>query len=157
MNIYVKYHNPKCKFESYGNWIDLKASETIEFKKFEAKLIDLGISVKLPKYYQANIVPRSSTIKLGLLQANHYGVVDGPDNKSNGYSGNNDRYKFSAFAIKNTIIEEGTRICQFEIRPTMYAPWYVKLRWIFNNKYKFIEVDDLGNNNRGGFGSTGGK
>lgn len=156
MKIYIKYNNPNCKIESYGNWIDLKSAETLEFKKFEFKLIPLGCSIKLPKYFQANIVPRSGTFKkYKLLQTNHYGVVDGPDNKSDGYSGNNDEYLFSAVALEKTKINEGDRICQFEIRPTMKAPWYVKLKWIFDNKYKFVEVSDLKSKNRGGFGTTG--
>ena len=112
--------------------------------------------MRLPKYYQANVVPRSSTaIKFDLIQGNHYGVIDGPDNKSDGYSGNNDIWKFSAIAINKTKISIGDRICQFEIRPTMCAPWYVKLRWLFDNKIKFIEVSDLQSKDRGGFGSTG--
>ena len=156
MNILIKYHNPNCKLESFGNWIDLKSAENVNLKKFDFKLISLGVSMKLPKYYQANIVPRSSTyIKYGVIQHNHYGVIDGPDNKNNGYSGNNDIWKFGAIALKDdVIITEGDRLCQFEIRPTMYAPWYVKLDWLFNNKIKFIEVNDLQTNNRGGFGST---
>ena len=156
MNIYIKYHNPICVVESHGNWIDLKSAETIQFLKWDFKLISLGVSMKLPKYYQANIVPRSSTfIKYRLIQHNHYGVVDGPDRDGQGYSGNDDVWKFGAIAFQNTAIAEGDRLCQFEIRPIMTAPWYVKLKWIFNNKIKFIEVNDLKSTNRGGFGTTG--
>ena len=156
MKIYIKYHNQNCRLESFGNWIDLKSAENVGLKPFEFKLISLGLSMKLPKYFQANIVPRSSTfIKKHVIQHNHYGVIDGPDNDSIGYSGNNDVWKFGAIAFKDTTINEGERLCQFEIRPTMKAPWYIKLKWIFNNNYTFIEVDDLGDNNRGGFGTTG--
>lgn len=156
MKIYIKYHNLISQLENHGNWIDLKASEDVKLKKFENKLIPLGVSIKLPKYYQANVVPRSSTyIKFKIIQGNHYGVVDGPDDESSGYSGNDDIWFFSAIALKDTEIPKGARICQFEIRLTMKAPWYVKLKWIFDNKLKLIEVNDLGDNNRGGFGSTG--
>ena len=156
MKLLVKYHNENCKIESHGNWFDLKSSETVELKKYDNKLIDLGVSIRLPKYYQANIVPRSGTYKLyGVFQANHYGVVDGPDKYSEGYSGNNDKWKFNAIALNDTKINEGDRICQFEIKPTMVAPWYVKLRWIFDNNFKFIEVQNLKAKNRGGFGSSG--
>lgn len=155
MKLKIKYHNQNCKLEQYGNWIDLKSSITTKIKKFENKLIPLGISMKLPKFYQANIVPRSSTYKkFGLIQANHYGVVDGPDNKSDGYSGDNDIWMFNSIALINTEVNEGDRICQFEIRPTLNAPWYVKLKWLFVNKIKFIEVETLNSKNRGGFGST---
>ena len=82
-------------------------------------------------------------------------MIDGPDNKSNGYSGNDDIWKFGAIAIEKTLINEGDRICQFEIRPSMNAPWYIKIKWIFDNKVKIIEVTNLNFKNRGGFGSTG--
>lgn len=156
MKILIKYHNPICKLESFGNWIDLKSAENVEIKQFENKLISLGVSMKLPKYFQGNVVPRSGTYnKYHILQGNHYGVIDGGDDKSDGYSGNNDIWKFNAIALKDTKISEGDRICQFEIKPIMKAPWYVKLKWIFTSKLEFIEVDDLKSNNRGGFGSTG--
>lgn len=156
MKILVKYHNYMCRLEQHGSWIDLKSSKSIDLKKFENKLIPLGVSIKLPKYYQANIVPRSSTYKkYNIIQANHYGVVDGPDNKSDGYSGNDDVWMFNAIALKATHIGVGDRICQFEVKLTMNAPWYVKLRWLFSKKIRLIEIDDLKSKNRGGFGSTG--
>jgi dUTP pyrophosphatase len=154
--IYIKYHNPNCKLESHGNWIDLKSAETVVMPKASHRLIDLGFSCQLPKYYQANIVPRSSTYnKFGLIQANHYGVVDGPDANGDGYSGNDDHWKFSAISLGTAKVDEGDRICQFEIKPTMFAPWYVKLKWLFTNDIEFIEVNDLKSENRGGHGSTG--
>jgi len=157
MKIKIKYHNNKCKIESFGNWIDLKSAEKVELEFAEHKLISLGISMRFPRYYQANVVPRSSTYtKFGLIQANHVGIIDGPDNTSDGYCGNNDIWKFSAICLKqNSNISEGDRICQFEIRPTMWAPWWVKIKWLFNHKIKFIEVEDLRTKNRGGFGSSG--
>jgi dUTP pyrophosphatase len=156
MKIYIKYHNQNCKLESFGNWIDLKSAETVTLKPSEFKLINLGCSMRLPKWYQANIVPRSSTYKkFGIIQANHYGVVDGADDKSDGYSGNNDIYMLPAIALKDCQINEGDRICQFEIRLSMKAPWYIKLKWLFNNKIIFIEVDDLKTVDRGGFGTSG--
>lgn len=156
MKIYIKYHNKECKIQSFGNWIDLKSSENVKLKILEKKLIPLGVSMKLPKYYQANIVPRSGTFnKFNIIQANHYGVVDDPDGNTDGYSGNDDVWKFNAIALSESEIRVGDRICQFEIRPTMFAPWYVKLKWLFTSKLEFVEVDDLKCENRGGFGKTG--
>ncbi len=156
--IYVKLHNDKCKLESFGNWIDLRSSENVNINKFESKIVDLGVSIKLPKYYQGNIAPRSGTYKnFKMIQTNHYGVVDGPTKTQSGYSGNNDRWKFSALAIEDTNINEGDRICQFEIRPTMFAPFWVKLKWLFTNGIEIIYVDNLDSEDRGGFGSTGKK
>lgn len=155
MKIYIKYHNENCKLESFGNWIDLKSAETVTLKPLDFKLINLGLSMRLPKWYQANIVPRSSTYKkFGIIQANHYGVVDGPDNISNGYSGNGDVYMMSVICLKDCQINEGDRICQFEIRLSMKAPWYTKLKWLLDSKITFIEVDDLKTNDRGGFGTS---
>jgi len=156
IKVYVKKHTEHNQLLSFGNWIDLHAAETVSIKKGENKLISLGISIKLPKYFQANIVPRSGTYnKYGVIQANHYGVIDGPTKDDDGYSGNNDIWKFNAIALKLTLIEAGDRICQFEIRPAMNAPFWVKLKWLFSNGFKFIEVENLNSKDRGGFGSTG--
>ena len=73
-----------------GNWIDLRASENIEMKQGEFKLIPLGIAIELPRGYEAHVVPRSSTFKnFGLIQVNHQGVIDGPDRETGegGYCG----------------------------------------------------------------------
>lgn len=156
IKIYVKLHNKNCELISFGNWIDLRASETTTLKKFDFKLIDLGVSMKLPKYYQGNIVPRSGAYKnFKIIQANSYGVVDGPTKTQIGYSGNNDRWKFPALAMDDVTINEFERICQFEIKPTMFAPFWTKLKWLFSNGIEIIYVDDLNSEDRGGFGTTG--
>lgn len=158
IKILVKQHELGCEISSYGNWIDLRSSETVKLKKNEYRLIDLGISVRLPKYYQANIVPRSGTFKhYGVIQTNHYGVIDGPSKTDQGYSGNNDRWKFGAFNLSNEDAEifAGDRICQFEIRPTMYAPFWVKIMWLFSSGIEIKYVSNLNSIDRGGFGSTG--
>lgn len=120
-----------------GDWIDLRAAETVEMKKGDFALISLGISMKLPEGYEAHIVPRSSTFKnFGILQTNSMGVID------NSYSGTNDIWKFPALAMRDTFIHEGDRICQFRIMPRM-------------GDVKFKTVDNLDDVDRGGFGSTG--
>lgn len=64
-------------------------------KVSEHKLIDLNVAIKLPKGYEAHILPRSSTFKnYGLLIANSMGVAD------NAYCGDNDEWKLSAIATK---------------------------------------------------------
>ena len=158
MKIKVKYHNNNCKLESFGDWIDLKSAENLVFLSprivaneivIDNSLISLGISMKLPKYFEANIVPRSSTfMKKGLIQWNHFGVID------NSYSGDNDIWKFGAIALKTTTVNEGERICQFRIQPSMQSPWYIKLKWLFTSKVEFVEVDNLDSKDRGGFGSS---
>jgi len=138
--IKIKYHNKKIekikKIEN-GDWIDLRAAQTVVLLSGDFRLISLGVSMVIPDGYEANIVPRSSTFKnFGIIQTNHMGVVD------NSYRGDNDIWFFPAFALRDTIINEGDRICQFRI--TKKQP-----------EIAFIEFEYLDNKSRGGFGSTG--
>lgn len=160
MKIKVKLNNLSCKIEQNkkGEWIDLRAATTVSLaapttkgiKKFDTALIPLGISMQLPKYFEANIVPRSSTFNnFKIILANSMGVIDST------YNGDGDEWKFQAIALDSTKINEGDRIAQFRIRPSQFAPWWMKLKWVFTNKIKFIFVNTLNNKDRGGFGSTG--
>lgn len=76
--IQIKYHNKnieKIQKIAEGDWIDLRAAEHVEMKAGDFKIISLGISMKLPDGYEANIVPRSSTFKKwGVLQTNSFGM-----------------------------------------------------------------------------------
>ena len=139
--IKVRYLSDKVgKLEYIGgksDWVDLRSAEDVELKCGEFKLIPLGIAMQLPKGYEAHIVPRSSTYKnFGVIQTNHMGVVDET------YCGNNDQWYFPAFALRDTVIHSGDRICQFRImehQPTL----------------QFESVEVLDGNDRGGIGSTG--
>ena len=71
------------------------------------------------------------------------------------YNGDNDEWKFPAIAIRETTIEEGTRICQFRIQLSQKATFWQKLKWLFSSGVKLVEVDNLNNEDRLGFGSTG--
>lgn len=120
-----------------GDWIDLCSAEDIEFKQFDFKLIPLGIAMELPKGYEANVVPRSSTYKnFGIIQTNSFAVID------ECYCGDNDFWFFPALALRDTKINKGDRICQFRINKKM-------------QEIKLKEVLFLDNENRGGHGSTG--
>lgn len=138
--IHIKYHDdeiPRLKKIQQGDLIDLYAAETVELKAGESALISLGVSMKLPKGYKANLYPRSSTFKnWGITMPNSVGQID------NSYSGTNDIWKFQALAHRNTVINKGDKICQFEIVPIM-------------PDVELVEVDALDEVNRGGFGSTG--
>ena len=46
-----------------GDWIDLRAAETVRINPDEYKAIPLGVAMELPKGYEALVVPRSSTFK----------------------------------------------------------------------------------------------
>lgn len=138
--IKIKYHDKNMeriqKIEQ-GDWIDLRSAEDVELEQFEFRLISLGVSVELPYGCEAHIVPRSSTFKkFGVIQTNHMGIID------NSYKGDNDLWMFPALAMRQTVIKRGDRICQFRIMEKQPV-------------ILFNEVDSLGNDNRGGFGSTG--
>lgn len=138
--IKIKYFdneiNPVEKIEQ-GDWIDLRAAETVEMKQGEYRLIKLGVGMILPKGYEAHVVPRSSTFKnFGIILANSFGIID------ESYCGDNDQWCFPAYALRDTIIQKNDRICQFRI---------VKKQSVIG----FEVVDHLKNNDRGGIGSTG--
>lgn len=138
--IKVKYFDKEIqeiKKIDKGDWIDLRSAETVELNNGDFKIIKLGVGMILPKGYEAHIVPRSSTFKnFGIIQTNHMGIID------ESYCGDNDQWCFPAYALRDTVINKGDRICQFRI---------VKKQ----PKTKFITTEKLSNNNRGGLGSTG--
>ncbi len=139
--IKIKYHDnelEKLKFiDNKSDWIDLRAAEDVTLNKGDFKLISLGVSMELPAGYEAHIVPRSSTFKnFGIIQTNHQAVID------ESYKGDNDIWKYPVYALRDTIIHKNDRICQFRIMKKQPV-------------IKFIEVDSLDNDDRGGFGSTG--
>ena len=123
--------------DNSANWVDLRAAEDVDLKKGDFRLIRLGVAMKLPEGYEAHIVPRSSTYKnFGIIQANHYGVID------NAYSGDGDEWMVPVIAMRDTSIHINDRICQFRIEKRQ--PDII-----------FEEVDHLDDTDRGGFGSTG--
>ena len=112
--IKIKYFGQDLeKLEYIGgksDWIDLRASETVELKAGDFKLIPLGVAMELPPGYEAHVVPRSSTFKTyGILQTNSCGVIDGS------YCGDQDMWKMPVYATRDTTIQKGDRICQFRI------------------------------------------
>ena len=145
--ILVKYHHPDLtRLINYdkGDWIDLRAAEDVDLKAGEFSLISLGVSIKIPEQYEMWLAPRSSTFKkFGIIQTNGIGIID------NSYCGNDDIIKMPALAIRDTHIPFNERIAQFRFVPRMkYSSK------IFTFGVKFQEVDDLGTENRGGFGSS---
>lgn len=145
---YVNF-NKFYKLQKHGNWIDLSVSQDYILNPEEYKILDLGISMELPMYYEANIIPRSSLYKnFRIQQANSFGLIDSD------YCGMDDRWGFPAISKLFISIPKSTRICQFSVRLSMNAPWYIKLLDLFTT-FKFVEVDVLTRKSRGGFGSTG--
>lgn len=122
---------------SHGSCVDLRCAEDIELKKGDFKLIPLGVSMKLPEGYEAYVMPRSSTFKrYGLLMSNSVGCID------EDYCSSDDQWMMPVLATRDTVIHANDRICQFRI---------IKHQPLLD----FVEVESLGNDSRGGFGSTG--
>lgn len=128
---------PLCYVDGKSDWIDLRCAEDVELQAGEFRLLPLGVAIALPEGYEAHVVPRSSTFKnFGIIQTNHMGIID------ESYCGDNDQWFMPAYALRDTKIEKGDRICQFRV--TEHQP-----------KIEFEECDFLGNPDRGGIGSTG--
>ena len=140
--IKVKYFNeemPKLEQVKGSDWIDLRASEDINLKAGESCLVPLGFACELPEGYEAYVMPRSSSFKkYGFIQTNSVGLID------ESYCGNDDQWMLPIYAVRDVNINKFERIAQFRIQrkqPTI----------------NFIPVEDLENDSRGGFGSTGSK
>ena len=93
--------------------------------------------MRLPYGYEAHIVPQSSMFEnFGIIQTDGQAVID------NAYSGDNDIWKYSAYALRDTEIYVNDRIARFCImkkQPIM----------------RFETVSHMGKEDRGGFRSTG--
>ena len=139
--IRIKYHSNEieklCYIDGKSDWIDLRVAEDVVLKKGDFKLIDMGVSMQLPKGYEMLLVARSSTFKnFGLIQTNAMGVIDET------YCGDDDHIMMPVYATRDTELHVNDRICQFRIikhQPTIH----------------FDEVERLSGESRGGFGSTG--
>lgn len=142
LDIRIKYHEegiPKLEKIVQGDWIDLRAAETIRMFPNTYYLISLGVSMKLPEGYEAHVTPRSSSFQnWGILQTNSVGIID------NSYCGDNDIWRMPVYATREAVINKGDRICQFRVVKKM-------------EKLSFTETDHLSDMDRGGFGSTGTK
>lgn len=143
MEIKIKYNTAEYKGlvpleqTEKGDWIDLSIASDVWMKKGDFKLIPLGVAMELPEGYEAHIAPRSSTFKkYGLIQTNCPGIID------NTYCGDNDWWFWSVYATRDISIPKGTRVCQFRVVEKMPS-------------VTFNTVEKLGNQDRGGCGSTG--
>lgn len=140
--IKIKYFTNDIEHLTYidgekSDWIDLRAAETVEMKAGEFKMISLGVAMELPEGYEAHMAPRSSTFKnYGIIQTNSVAVID------RSYCGDNDIWRYPAYALRDTKINVNDRICQFRIMKRQ-------------PNIEFLTVESLGNADRGGLGSTG--
>lgn len=146
MKIRIKYFEGAVRLKKIekGNWIDLYSNADIFIKTGEKAMIPLGIAMELPKGWEAHVAPRSSTFKTwGIIQTNSVGVIDDT------YIGDNDQWHMPVFClqgreVEGSTIKKGDKVCQFRIMEVM-------------PEIEFEVVDFFGNEERGGFGSTGTK
>ena len=156
MELRIKYFDGATELEkiSKGNWIDVYANKDVFIPYMGYAMIPLGFALELPKGWEGHLAPRSSTFKSwGIIQTNSVGVVDDT------YIGDNDQWHFPAqctmakvseklevadtkVTMMGTWIRKGDKIGQFRIMESM-------------PEIKFIKVDSLDNEDRGGFGTTG--
>lgn len=140
LQIKIRYINDnpfKLEINSKGGCIDLYNRNNIKLKKGEYTFIHFGVAMELPRGYDAIILPRSSTFKrYGLLLSNSVGYID------NSYCGDNDEWLGCVYATKDIDIPAGTRCFQFRL---------IKQQPLI----EFKEVENLNNQDRSGFGSTG--
>lgn len=137
--IQIKYKegSPRLSMTDKQDWCDLYTHEDVTLHAGDFRIISLGVSMKLPEGYEANIVARSSTFKRwGILQTNAFAVID------ESYCGNDDDWGYPVYATRDVTIPKGTRLCQFRINKKQPA-------------IVFEEVNDLKSSARGGFGTSG--
>lgn len=139
--IRIKILDEACAVERIdkGDWIDLKARKDMLIPFLGYRVIPLGVCMELPDGYEAHVVPRSSMFRhFGIVSANSIGIID------NSYNGDGDEWGLPSICLRFPFarIRKGERLCQFRI--------------VRNQPDIELEfVDALGNDDRGGFGSTG--
>lgn len=119
-------------------WFDENKHDTIHYSKDDVVIVKLGFALQLPPNHELHLLPRSSTFKnTGLLLTNSMGIGD------TSFCGSGDEYSAMFFATRAGEVSIGQRIIQIKIEESM------------GDKFNFVEVEDLGNPDRGGYGSTG--
>ena len=163
LNFNIRYLNDKVPdLEVFdGNWIDVRAIEvkvihpdgtsdtykfddfeTVTYEKDDVIFVNFGFALDLTdtitgEEYVANIYSRSSLFKnYGLLLTNSVGCID------HSYKGNNDFYRGMFLALRDGELHKFDRLAQFQVKKPQ-------------PKLSFNRVDDLGNSDRNGYGSTG--
>ena len=166
--IRIKYFDGAKKLEkiSKGDWIDLYANKDMFIPEGSRAMIPLGVAMELPEGYEAHLAPRSSTFKTwGIIQTNHVGVID------HSFCGDNDQWHMPVYCLMGKDVKEEIEVITREIgAEVFYEQHKVKVNgtWVHKGdkiaqfrimevqpRIEFEEVDHLGNEDRGGFGSTG--
>lgn len=118
---------------------DITAREDIEIPAKEILMVPSNLIVEVPEKYMLVVASRSSTpSKKGLTPPHGFGIID------HDYCGPEDEIKVLVynFTKKPVLISRGEKIAQGV---------FVRI-----DKFEWEETDNLSNESRGGFGSTGG-
>ena len=159
--VFVKYFDknlPKLVLTEKGDCIDLRVSKVFKvdtppnepskvgeevsfphsYKKGDTLFFKLGVGMKLPIGYKANVYPRSSTFKnFGFILTNSVGIID------NTYCGDNDEWCGMVYCTRDGVINYGDRIFQFEPVP------------VYTHEFVYTELENLDDISRGGYGTSG--
>jgi len=131
---------PLPQYETDGAvGFDILAREDANIAKGTIELIPSNLIVEVPEGYMLVVASRSSTPrKKGLTQPHGFGIID------HDYCGPEDEIKIQVynFTDEDVLIQKGEKIAQGV---------FVKI-----DKFGWEEVDEIKNESRGGFGSTGG-
>mgnify|MGYP002870037994 CR=1 FL=1 len=147
----IRYKAPYViDFDHVGEWVDLRTIQQENMSKDDDRLLSLGIAMELPEEFEAIVAPRSSTFKrYGIMLNNSIGIID------SSFKGDSDIWRFPVHATRNCTIPPFARIAQFRIQLSQKASAWTKIKWMFTSKIEFVKVYSLGNEDRGGIGSTG--
>lgn len=159
--VFVKYFDknlPKLVLTEKGDCIDLRVSKVFKvdtppnepskvgeevsfphsYKKGDTLFFKLGVGMKLPIGYKANVYPRSSTFKnFGFILTNSVGIID------NTYCGDTDEWCGMVYCTRDGVINYGDRIFQFEPVP------------VYTHEFVYTELENLDDISRGGYGTSG--
>lgn len=109
---------------------------TVRYKAGDVVVLYLGIATDLGKGYEANMISRSSFfMNTGLILSNCMGLID------DCFCGDKDEWRAVCYATRPGILKIGDRHMQFTVKKT--------------GVFDLEVVETLGNESRGGYGSTG--
>ena len=141
MNIHIKRIDKELALPEYKTpgavAFDPSARVTTTIPPHKVAYVPLNVVVEPPEGYYVALVARSSLHKRGLMSATGFSVGDAD------FAGNTDEYVAALynFTDADVVVMRGDRIMQVVISPHV--------------RVGFIEVEDMGNESRGGFGTTG--
>lgn len=142
MKVLIKRVDPSLPLPQYKTkgsvGFDFSSRQEIVIAPQQIALIPVNVIIQTPPGYMLLLASRSSLpLRKGLMLANGVGIVD------QDYAGQGDEIKIQVynFSKQKVTIERGERIAQGVFVKIVKGQWQ--------------EVKKMGENSRGGFGSTG--